>query len=74
MNSFYSTPRAGFKSLSGGGKKMQKGGMVYEGSQEDIAEDKKGAKKLGVGLRAYEKTSKDKQEDRRGQARMAKKK
>jgi len=45
----------------------------YEGSSEDIAEDKKGAKKLGIGLRAYEKTAKDKAEDKRGQARFDKK-
>jgi hypothetical protein len=74
MNSFYSTKRAGFKSLSGGGKKMQEGGPVYEGSQEDIVEDKKGARKLGVGLRKYEQTAKDKAEDREGQKRLAKKK
>jgi hypothetical protein len=75
MNTFYSTKRAGFASLSpkSGGKAMQGGGLVYEGSQEDIQEDKKGAKKLGVGLRAYEKTAKDKQEDRKGQKRLAKK-
>lgn len=46
----------------------------YEGSKEDVAEDKRGAKKLGMSLRQYERTAKDKAEDKRGQARMGKRK
>lgn len=46
---------------------------IYEGSKEDIAEDKRGARKLGLSLKQYERTPKDKAEDRRGQARMRKK-
>jgi hypothetical protein len=46
----------------------------YEGSKEDIAEDKRGARKLGMSLRQYERTAKDKTEDRRGQRRFEKRK
>jgi hypothetical protein len=46
----------------------------YEGSKEDVAEDKRGAKKLGVPLRQYERTAQDKAEDKRGQARLARRK
>jgi hypothetical protein len=46
----------------------------YEGSKQDIAEDKRGAKKLGMSLKQYEQTVQDKAEDRRGQARMKHKK
>lgn len=46
----------------------------YEGSPQDVQEDKKGAKKLGVGLRKYEKTARDRAEDKRGQVRMMLKK
>ena len=42
----------------------------YEGSKEDIAEDKRGAKKLGVPLKKYEQTARDKAEYRRGQAKL----
>jgi hypothetical protein len=43
---------------------------VYEGSKEDLAEDKKGAKKLGITQKVYEQTARDKAEDRRGQAKL----
>jgi hypothetical protein len=43
---------------------------VYEGSKEDLAEDRKGAKKLGVTMKAYEQTARDKAEDRRGQVKL----
>lgn len=43
------------------------GKKVYEGSKQDVAEDRKGAKRLGVSLKDYEKTARDKAEDRRGQ-------
>jgi hypothetical protein len=46
----------------------------YEGSKEDIAEDKRGARKLGMSLKTYERTTQDKVEDRRGQAKMGKRK
>jgi hypothetical protein len=46
----------------------------YEGSKQDIAEDKRGAAKRGMSLRQYERTAKDKAEDRRGQARLDKRK
>ena len=46
---------------------------VYEGSKQDLAEDKRGAKKLGLSLKAYERTAQDKVEDRRGQARLKQK-
>jgi hypothetical protein len=46
----------------------------YEGSKQDIAEDKRGAKKLGMSLKQYERTAQDKAEDRRGQARLGRKK
>jgi hypothetical protein len=46
----------------------------YEGSKEDVAEDKRGAKKRGMSLRAYERTAQDKVEDRRGQRRFEKRK
>lgn len=52
----------------------QKGGAVYEGSKEDIAEDARGAKKRGVSMRQYERSAQDRAEDRRGQARLEKKK
>jgi hypothetical protein len=39
----------------------------YEGSKQDLTEDKRGAKKLGVSLKRYERTPKDRAEDRRGQ-------
>jgi hypothetical protein len=44
----------------------------YEGSKEDLAEDKKGARKLGVTMKAYEQTARDKAEDRRGQSKLKK--
>jgi hypothetical protein len=47
---------------------------AYEGSAEDLAEDKRGAKRKGVTLRVYEKTTQDKAEDRKGQARLKAKK
>jgi len=46
----------------------------YEGSKQDLAEDKKGAKRMGVTLKAYEKTAQDKAEDRKGQAKLKGKK
>jgi hypothetical protein len=45
----------------------------YEGSKQDISEDKRGAKRLGMSLKQYERTAQDKAEDRRGQQRMRKK-
>jgi hypothetical protein len=45
----------------------------YEGSKEDLAEDRRGAKKLNVTVKAYEQTARDKVEDRRGQAKLKKK-
>jgi hypothetical protein len=43
----------------------------YEGSGQDLAEDKRGAKKLGVSLKQYERTPKDRAEDRRGQIKFS---
>jgi hypothetical protein len=47
---------------------------VYEGSKQDIAEDKRGAKRLGMSLKRYERTAQDKVEDRRGQAKLERRK
>jgi hypothetical protein len=46
----------------------------YEGSKEDVAEDKRGAKKRGMSLDEYERTAQDKAEDKRGQAKLARRK
>jgi hypothetical protein len=46
----------------------------YEGSEEDVAEDKRGAKKRGMSLREYEQTAQDKEEDKRGQRKLEKRK
>ena len=46
----------------------------YEGSKQDIAEDKRGARRMGLSLKQYERTARDKEEDRRGQARFGKRK
>lgn len=42
----------------------------YEGSKQDIAEDRKGAKRLSMSMKQYERTAQDKAEDRRGQMRL----
>jgi hypothetical protein len=46
----------------------------YEGSKEDLAEDKRGAKRKGVSLKDYETSAQDKAEDKRGQAKLGRKK
>jgi hypothetical protein len=46
----------------------------YEGSKEDLAEDKRGAKRKGMSLKDYETSAQDKAEDKRGQAKMGRKK
>ncbi len=42
----------------------------YEGSPEDLAEDKRGTKAAGMTLAAYEKTPRDRAEDDTGQRRI----
>jgi hypothetical protein len=42
----------------------------YEGSKQDISEDKRGAKRLGVSLKQYERTVQDKAEDKKGQKKL----
>lgn len=46
---------------------------TYEGSKQDIAEDKRGARRLGLSLKQYERTAQDKAEDKRGQMKRGKK-
>jgi hypothetical protein len=46
----------------------------YEGSKQDIIEDRRGAKKRGMSLKQYERTAQDKAEDKRGQAKLGRKK
>ena len=46
---------------------------VYEGSKQDLAEDKRGVKRLKMSLEEYERTAQDKTEDKRGQQRLRKK-
>jgi hypothetical protein len=46
----------------------------YEGSKQDLAEDRKGAKQLKLPLKQYEQTARDKAEDRKGQAKLKGKK
>jgi hypothetical protein len=47
---------------------------VYEGSKQDISEDKRGARRLGMSLKKYERTAQDRVEDRRGQAKLERRK
>jgi hypothetical protein len=42
----------------------------YEGSKQDISEDKRGTKKLGLSLKQYERTQQDKTEDKKGQKKL----
>ena len=43
---------------------MKKGGMAFEGSSKDMAQDKKLAKKHGMSMKAYEKSAIDTKHDR----------
>lgn len=43
---------------------------IYEGSKQDLAEDKRGARRLGLSLKEYERTPKDHAEDVVGQLKL----
>lgn len=49
---------------------MARAPKKYEGSKQDLAEDRRGAKRAGVTLKAYERTAQDKAEDKRGQVKL----
>ncbi len=43
----------------------------YEGSAEDLAEDKRGAKKHGMTMKQWEASEEDEEQDESGEAKMS---